>query len=225
MTHERRLKAYEVEMPVGAGRDRVWEAVTKPAVLHRWFGWDYQGLDAEIQQIFVKAVTRVAREKRMGWADGSYLEITGDRERSVVRAVREGPAATSPDHFDAIEEGWKAFLVQLRFLLEHNPQGVRRTIYLTGDCAGGQALALSDTEWQRVGSRVAWTVDPDGHLVVTAGNRPLDASPPNAMQIIVSTYGLSDAEFETCRDGWAKRWAATAEGARVTVAGSPDPAG
>lgn len=224
MSHERRLKAYEVEMPIRAGRDRVWEAVTKPPVLHRWFGWDYVGLDAEIQQIFVKAVTKVAREKRMGWADGSYLEIVADGAGSLVRAVREGPAATGPDHFDAIEEGWKAFLVQLRFLLEHNPPGVRRTIYLTGESTGRGALGLADTDWQRVGARVAWTVDPDGQLVVAAGNRPLDSATPNAVQVIVSTYGLSDAEFATCRDGWAKRWSATAENTKVTVAGSPDPA-
>jgi hypothetical protein len=224
VTHERRLKAYEVEMPIQAGRDKVWEAVTKPAVLHRWFGWDYVGLDAEIQQIFVKAVTKVAREKRMGWADGSYLEIIGDAGRSVVRAVREGPAAAGPDHFDAIEEGWRAFLVQLRFLLEHNPQGVRRTIYLTGESTGRAALAMVDGDWQRVGARVAWTVDPDAHLVVAAGNQPLDSSSPSRQQIIVSTYALSDADFAACRDGWAKRWSATAEDATVTVAGSPDPA-
>jgi hypothetical protein len=224
VTQERRLKAYEVQMPIGAGRDKVWEAVTKPAVLRRWFGWDYVGLDAEIQQIFVKAVTKVARAKRMSWADGSYVEITGDAGSSVVRAVREGPEPTGPDQFDAIEEGWKAFLVQLRFLLEHNPQGVRRTIYLTGESTGQAALGLVDGEWQRVGSRVAWTVDPDAHLVVAAGNRPVDSSWPGRQQITVSTYALSDGEFEACRDNWAKRWSAIADDATVTIAGSPDPA-
>ncbi|MFG1608747.1 activator of HSP90 ATPase [Actinoplanes sp. NPDC049265] len=225
MTQERRLKAYEVQVPIRAGQNEVWEAVTKPPMLRRWFGWDYVGLDAEIQQIFVKAVTKVARAKRMSWADGSYLEITGDASGSVVRAVREGPAATGPEQFDAIEEGWKAFLVQLRFLLEHDPQGVRRTIYLTGESTGQETLGLVDAEWQRVGSRVAWTVDADAHLVVAAGNRPLDSSWPGRQQITVSTYALSDAEFEACRDNWAKRWAAAADDVAVTIAGSPDPAG
>lgn len=221
MTDARRLKGYKVEVPVRAGRDLVWQAVTQPPVLHRWFGWDYDGLDNEIRQIFVDEATFIAPE-RMGWADGSYLEVTGDDDTSVVRAVREGPASEA-DTFDAIEEGWKAFLVQLRFLIEHRPDGVRRTIYLTGVVTGRETLKLLDTEWERVGTRVAWTVDHDEHLVVAAGNGPLDDEEPSAMQIIVSTYGMSGEDFAACRDGWAKRWAPVAGDAHVTVAGSPDP--
>src|SRR3712207_5730377 len=104
-------------MAVRAGQDRVWEAVTQPPVLRQWFGWYYDGLDAEIRQIFVDEATLLP-PGRMGWADGSFLEVTGDDDRSTVRAVRDGKPSRDPDEYDAIEEGWKAFLVQLRFLLE-----------------------------------------------------------------------------------------------------------
>src|SRR3954468_20669404 len=127
MTDVRVLKPYEVEVSVSAGRDEVWDAVTQPSVLHQWFGWDYDGLDAEIQQIFVDEATLVSPE-RMGWADGSYLEVTGDDDRSTVRAVREAPPVRDPEHFDAIEEGWKVFFIQLRHLLEQSPKGRRRTL-------------------------------------------------------------------------------------------------
>ncbi len=50
---ERDLKPYDVEISVAAGRDEAWESVTQTGVLHQWFGWDYDGLSAEIQQIFV----------------------------------------------------------------------------------------------------------------------------------------------------------------------------
>lgn len=223
MTDARRLKGYRVEVPVRAGRGEVWKAVTQPAVLRRWFGWDYEGLEAEIRQIFVNQAALLEGD-RMGWADGSYLEVTGDVDNSTVCAIREGPAADT-DRFDAIEEGWKAFLVQLRFLLEHRPKGSRRTVYLTGAATGRETLALVDAAWERAGSRVAWAVVPEGHLVVAAGHVPLSRRSTAAMQITVSTYGLPDEEFALCRDDWAKRWTSVATGAQVTVAGSPDPTG
>jgi hypothetical protein len=222
VTDEHALKPYRVEVPVHAGRDVVWEAATQPPMLRRWFGWDYDGLDAEIQQIFVDEATLVAPE-RMAWADGSYLEVTGDDDASVVRAVREGPPAADPDAFDAIEEGWKVFLTQLQFLLERQPGGARRTLYLTGETTGRRVLGLVDGDWKRLGSRVAWVVDPDGHLVVRSGHLPVDAPDPARSEVVVSTFGLDDGEFAACRDAWTTRWAPIADVADVTFAGRPAP--
>jgi hypothetical protein len=169
----------------------------------------------------VNEATLVAPE-RMTWADGSYFEVTGDDTSSVVRAVREGPVPDYPDAFDAIEEGWKSFLVQLRHLLEQRPEGVRRTLYLTGETTGRQVLELVEGDWHRVGKRVAWVVDPQGFLVVVSGNVPLDEPEAAGMQIVVSTFGLDDEAFAVCRDDWAKRWAPVADGASLTTAETPD---
>jgi uncharacterized protein YndB with AHSA1/START domain len=222
VTDRRTLKPYAIEVSVLAGHDLVWEAVTQPAVLHQWFGWDYDGLDAEIQHIFVDEATLWAPE-RMGWADGSFLEVQGDDDTSVVRAAREGGPPADPDSYDAIEEGWRAFLVQLQFLLELRPKGRRRTLYLTGETTGRQALSLVDGEWRRSGSRVAWTIDPDGFLVVVAGRTPLDSPDAAAMHVVVSTYGLDDTTFDGVRETWAKRWVPVADGAQVTYAERPAP--
>ncbi len=224
MTEHRRPKPYEVEVSVAAGRDLTWEALTQPEVLRQWFGWDYDGLDAEIKQIFVDEATLWAPEQ-MGWADGSALEVTGDDERALVRVAREGPGQGGPERYDAIEEGWRAFLIQLRFLLEQRPQGRRRTIYLTGETTGREALTLVDGEWERFGPRVAWTVDGDGHLVVLAGRLPLDDPAAGRTEVIVSTYGRFDAEFQAVQDDWAKRWTPLADGARVTSGNDPAPDG
>jgi hypothetical protein len=222
MTDQRRLKPYAVESDLPAGRDEVWDAVTQPAVLRQWFGWDYDGLDTEIQQIFVDQATLLAPE-RMGWADGSYLEVLGDDDRAVVRAVREGAVPGNPDAYDAIEEGWRAFLVQLRFLFEQRPGGRRRTVYLTGETTGRQALSLAETDWQRVGRRVSWTVDADGFLVVASGRIPLDGPSAARMEVTVTTYGLDDASFENRREEWTKKWAPMAADANVIAGNEPSP--
>jgi hypothetical protein len=224
MTEHRGPKPYDVEITVSAGRDETWETVTQPGVLHQWFGWDYDGIDAEIKQIFVDEATLWAPEC-MGWADGSSLEVTGDDDRARVRASRGGAGPATPERYDAIEEAWRAFLIQLRFLLERRPSGHRRTIYLTGEATGRQALALVDGEWQRFGPRVAWAVDGDGHLVVVAGRLPLDDADAGRMEVTVSTYGLDDAAFGRCRTKWTKRWSPVAADVDVTVAGDPAPGG
>jgi uncharacterized protein YndB with AHSA1/START domain len=224
MTDRRGLKPYDVEVAVAAGRDETWEAVTQPAVLHQWFGWDYDGLDAEIRQIFVDQAALLAPE-RMGWADGSYLEVSGDDDHATVRVIRDGAGPTGPSRYDAIEEGWRAFLTQLRFLLDRRPKGRRRTLYLTGETTGRQAMALAEGagEWQWSGPRVAWTVDGTGSLVVVAGRLPLDDRDAGRMEVTVSTYGLDDGAFEALREEWTKRWAPVADRADVTTAADPSP--
>jgi hypothetical protein len=222
MTDQRGPKPYEVEVSVDAGRDVTWEAVTQPGVLRQWFGWDYDGLDAEIRQIFIDEATLWAPE-RMGWADGSTLEVSGDDERARVRVARDGTGPGGPERYDAIEEGWRAFLIQLRFLLTHRPRGPRRTLYLTGQTTGRQALTLVDGEWERSGARVAWTVDGDGHLVVLSTHVPLDDPAPTRAEVIVSTYGRDDAAFQTYRADWSKRWERLATAANLTTATDPSP--
>lgn len=222
MTDERVLKPYRVEVALDAGRDEVWDAVTQPPVLRQWFGWDYDGLDAEIKQIFVDEATLVSPE-RMGWADGSYLEVAGGDDRCTARAVREGPAPEDPDTYDAIEEGWRAFLCQLRFYLRERPTGVRRTLLLTGETTARQALALVDGEWTRAGSRLAWTVEPAGHLVVVACHLPLSERSASHTEVTVSAYGLDDRAFAAMRDEWVGRWTPIADRPGVAFDGTPAP--
>jgi uncharacterized protein YndB with AHSA1/START domain len=222
MSDQRGLKPYDVEISLPAGRDEVWASVTQPELLRQWFGWDYNGLDAEIKQIFVDEATLWAPE-RMGWADGSFLEVTGDDESARVQVNREGTAPAGPEWYDAIEEGWRAFLTQLRFLVEQRPTGRRRTVYLTGLTTGREALALADGEWERFGPRVAWTVDADGHLLVVATRVPLDDPERSRTEVTVSSFGLDDAAFDALRKEWTRRWAPVADRARTTTAIDPSP--
>ena len=216
VTDESRRKPYRVEISVAAGRDEVWDAVTQPPIIRQWFGWDYDGLDDEIKHIFVNEAKNLAPE-RMGWADGSYLEVSGDDKRSTVRAVRGEQPARDPERYDAIEEGWKAFLVQLRHLLDKSPKGLRRTIYLTGTAAGRKVLGLATGDWAEVGTRVAWAVDRAGHLIVVSAQLPLDSPGAGHIEVILSTFGATDAAFDAYRESWSRRWTRMAKDATVTV--------
>ena len=215
MTEHFAPKPYVIELAVNAPRDEVWDALTQPPVIAQWFGWDYDGLDAEIQQIFVDEATLISPE-RMGWDDGSYLEVTGD-DRSTVRAVRDD-GAPEGDGYDAMAEGWRAFLLQLRFLLEERPKGPRRTIYLSGSTTWRQAQEVAGGAVTPFGARLGSRVDADGHFVVVAGHEPLTSADAGHVDITVSTFGLDDAAFAVFRDSWGQRWAPAARDAEVTIA-------
>jgi hypothetical protein len=222
MTDRRVLKPYDVEVSVPTGRDEVWDALTQTPLLHQWFGWDYDGLGAEIQQIFIDEATLIAPE-RMGWADGSFLEVTGDDDASTIRVVREGDPSVDPDQYDGVEEGWRAFLVQLAFLLGERPKGLRRTLYLTGETTARQAMSLVDAHWTGVSPRTAWTVDGDRHLVVVSGHGHLRSPDATHMEVTVSTFGLDDDAFDAFRDTWTDRWAPIADLAQIAFAGTRAP--
>ena len=121
------------------------------------------------------------------------------------------------------EEGWRAFLVQLRYLLSARPAGRRRTLYLTGETTGRQALGLAEGGWEQSGPRVAWTVNAEGHLIVVAGRVPLDRPEAARMEVTISTFGLDDEAFDNLHDEWTRRWTPVAAFARVTTANDPSP--
>src|SRR5688572_7899414 len=107
--------AYEVEVVVAASRDAVWRALTEPAEIRRWFGWDYDGLDEEIRFIFVDHADPVPPDRIRfdddGTAPSTTIELDAEGERTQVRLVASGDERG--DEFDEIEEGWRTFLEQL----------------------------------------------------------------------------------------------------------------
>jgi hypothetical protein len=81
-------RAAVVDMEVNAAVDLVWQALREPTEIRRWFGWDYPGLEKEIEQIFVAGaeVTQPGRALQLIGADttlsvspsagGSRLQLT-----------------------------------------------------------------------------------------------------------------------------------------------------
>jgi len=122
-----------VSLGLAAAPDVVWAALREPEQVQRWFGWDYDGLDAEIRQIFVESVIEgVDGDSRtLAWHDGDLVTVApADNDGTTLTITRRGGGASevSDERPDQIEEGWIQFAQQLRFVLEREPQGARRTV-------------------------------------------------------------------------------------------------
>jgi hypothetical protein len=203
---EEQQKPFRVELTIAASHDVVWRALTVPEEIREWFGWDYDQIEPEIQYIFVDHATAEPPD-RIVFDDGSHVEVVADGPRTIVRAVMPGPldATGWDDVYDGIEEGWRQFFEQLRYLLEAAPKGKRRTVYLSGKT---QPPSLAGKPWHE--SRYQrMAVNDAGHLV------GVHSDGADGVAVTVSTYGLDDASYAAVREEWARKWATVPEGSVV----------
>lgn len=155
-----------VDMVVGAPVDAVWAALRDPEEIRRWFGWDDDGLDHEVRQIFHDQATADDDARRLTWSDGDRIEVAAEGSDARLRVVRHGHTAWDGIH-DPVDEGWITFTQQLRFALERHPGQDRRTVLAGGLDLGPDDDALLDRLGLRtlgdepVGSRYTLT-HPDG---------------------------------------------------------------
>ena len=64
-----------VDMVLDAPADVAWSALRDPGTIRRWFGWDDDGLGAEIHQIFVEQVTDDYDARTLTWSDGDRITV------------------------------------------------------------------------------------------------------------------------------------------------------
>ena len=167
-----------VDTVVAAPFAAVWRALREPHEIRRWHGWDYDGLDAEIDEIYV-AGAEATREHVVVTFPGvrTRVEVTEHGERTGLCVRRGGGSAGDP-----IDEGWITFFHQLRFALERRPGEDRRTALLEpGEPPPGEP-------WFRTDHQVGVVVD--GALVVATPERT-----------IVSAYGRDDLDALRARIG------------------------
>jgi hypothetical protein len=124
-----------VEILVAAPIDVVWRALSEPAEITRWFGWEYPGLAEEAEGMF---------KDRAKVSEGNYtlqFAMMGDRytleshgAHTIVRLIRSAPVTDKgwKGIYDDTVEGWLTFTQQLRFALERHLGEDRRTLYLNG---------------------------------------------------------------------------------------------
>jgi hypothetical protein len=149
-----------VEVVIDAQVDTVWRALRDPAELRNWFGWEYDGLDEEIQVIFFQYSTADDGAHVIdGGSEGAIrLEARGDQ--TVVRVTRAAPTGSWDGVYDEVNEGWLTFFQQLRFYLERHPGRERRTVQ----------VELGGEEWFRNENQVG-VVREDGSLVIRTPER------------------------------------------------------
>ena len=86
MSQHEQPKPFRIEVVVEAARDRVWPALTDPVEIRRWFGWDYEGLDAEVGYIFVDHAEPVGPDR---------LQLDEARHQRSVAVERWGGGLVS----------------------------------------------------------------------------------------------------------------------------------
>jgi uncharacterized protein YndB with AHSA1/START domain len=214
---------FRVEVVIDAARELVWRAITEPDRIANWFGWDYDGLESEIQYIFVD---HAAQEppRLLDLDDGEdrqTIELIEDGPRTIVRVVRPGSleGADWDDLYEDVREGWLTFFHQLRHLVERHPEEERRTIYMTGQALPGRILDALDAEvsgavWNENRFQRAIAAGGEGDLLVSVHSKvPLDSAEPGSVAVTVTSYGLDDAACEALRERWESWWAAVSRSA------------
>ena len=210
-------RPFRVEVLVEAPRELVWRALTEPERIARWFGWDYDGLQSEIQYIFVDhAVQDPPRLLDLDdGEDRQTIELVEDGPRTIVRVVRPGSleGADWDDLYEDVREGWLTFLHQLRHYVERHPDEERRTVYMTGEALPERVLAdleavVSGPVWNENRFQRAIAAGGEGDLLLSVHSKvPLDSAEPGAVAVTITSYGLDDASFESMRRHWESWWA------------------
>jgi len=181
------------ELTLDVQPDQVWRHLREPALISRWFGWEYEGLGHEIDVIFLQEARVDDRAHVLEWADGIQ---DGDRIALEDLGVETGLTITrgAPEAgYDDIAEGWITFAQQLRFAIERGGRAERRTLHLTAPAAtpGVPALTadLPGAPWYRTehqagivtrdGLLAVWEKPPAGTaaMTLTSFGGPVDEAP------------------------------------------------
>jgi hypothetical protein len=175
-----------VEVTVAAPADVVWRALRDSGEIRRWFGWDYDGIEDEIDQIFLSDVSASEEDLWLDTHGGGRFELESRGDSTIVRITRAAPVgqASWDGIYDDVNEGWLAFVQQLRFLLERHP-GEERRAY-----SGPRppAVALDGEEWYRSRHQTGLVLEDGAALLVLMRDR-----------VILSAYGLDGARFDRLR--------------------------
>jgi uncharacterized protein YndB with AHSA1/START domain len=205
-------KPFRVEVEIRAPQIEVWRALTERDQIRRWFGWDYAGLDDEIELMFVANARHEppGRILMFEGEDQSAIEVEADGAHTIVRAVY--PASLDEveldDGYGEIAEGWRGFLLQLADYLERHPGRRRRTIRLTSEAKPIAVLAAVAGEVEGESRRASphlsvTTTDSYGRgLVIVDSVEPLDSAATGRVNVTITTYGLDDEQYDRLRQRW-----------------------
>ena len=225
-----------VEVTLPAPVEEVWRALRDPAEVRRWFGWEHDGIAAEIREIFVEHAEADEERRTLAWETGDRFALTARGGQTVLRVTRPAPAggASWDGVYDDITEGWIAFVQQLRFALARHRGQDRRTVFVGGHAATSgtatvdavlglpdgadapgsaykAALAggevVSGQVWHRAAHQAGVTVDQYGDGLVVVMEYDAATRPPHGgADVVVTTYGLDEAAHAAVAQRWEAWW-------------------
>ena len=185
--------AVEVTVPVPSAD--VWRALRDPAEIRRWHGWDFDGLDEEIDVIYLRDVesAHCGSRARLATADGSRFELEDGVAGTILRVTMPAPAERLGRGLRRRPRGARvSFVWQLRFVLEHHLGRGPRTVFnptAPSEPAAGRELFRTPHQVGRV-------VDEYGPGLVIEHMKPAGG------MVIVTTYGLDDDAFAQVERRW-----------------------
>lgn len=223
--------APRIEVTVAAEVDTVWDALRDKETIRQWHGWDYDGLDDEIDLIYFTEVEEDSAAHTLTMQGGDVVRVEaadGDSQGSAVTLTR-APRGSNPEwdaYYTEITEGWITFLHQLKFALERQPGATRRTLDFAGSNESGRDVAaelglpegptldadlvgeqVKGEVWFRSEHQLGVTIDAWGDgLLVVCGVGSTEDKPEGAAMAILSTYGLDDAKLAELRSRWTPWW-------------------
>lgn len=151
----------QLSVLINADAEQLWLMLREPAKLAQWHGWQMEGLDDEIQQIYYGDVTESPDHLRLDLGMGDAFVLTPRPDGTLLTLTR-GVASGEWAKYDSdITEGWTMFIQQLKFALERHPHTDRRTIYVDG------TSAVQTNLWDALGIDTGWLPDPGENYEVT----------------------------------------------------------
>jgi hypothetical protein len=225
--------APRIEVTVAGEVDTVWDALRDKQIIRQWHGWDYDGLDDEIDLVYFTDGSADAEAHTLSVQGGDLIRLEASGSGRTRVTLTRQPRGANPDwdaYYTEITEGWITFLHQLRFAVERQAGAPRRTVFFAGSNASGRDAAAelglptdakpgSTVEADLLGERVkgeVWfraehqlgvTVDAWGDgLLVVSSTGPTDDKPDGAAMAILSTYGLDDDARAELSARWTPWW-------------------
>lgn len=227
-----------VGVEIAAPADRVWEWLTEPALIPRWFGWEHDALEGEIDALFVDGVAKSRSLGRFGTNGAGVFRVEELGEITRLTLARRADELDPDAPFDGLDEGWTTFVQTLRLALERHPDDARRVLQFQGPLPGPdappvlEALGLAavadlapgtryaaDTAagerltgelWFRSPHQLGLTVDAWGDGLLVVVDQPADDHRPfGGGQLFLSSYGLDGAAFAGLFERWT-RWSSAA---------------
>jgi uncharacterized protein YndB with AHSA1/START domain len=218
-----------IEVTIAAPVDTVWHALRDKETIRHWHGWEFEGLDDEIDLIYFNHFTEDPEARTLSVQEGDLIRLEPSPDGTGTRVtLTRAPRGVNPDwdaYYGDITEGWITFLHQLRFAVERQPGTPRRTVFLNSHNKSGRDLEkdlgletgklvgedVRTEVWYRAEHQLGVTVDAWGDgLLVIASCAPTEAKPDGVAMAILSTYGLTDDQLADLttrwRDWWAERY-------------------
>jgi uncharacterized protein YndB with AHSA1/START domain len=214
-----------IEVTIAAPVDAVWHALRDRNTIRHWHGWEFDGLDEEVDLIYFDHMTEDPATRTLSVQEGDVIRLEPDGDRTRVTLTRP-PRGVNPEwdaYYDDITEGWTTFLNQLRFAVERQPGMPRRTVFLNSPNRSGRDLAhdlgldretgdlvgeaVKTEVWYSAEHQLGVTVDAWGDgLLVVASCGPTEAKPDGVAMAILSTYGRTDDQLAELTARWRAWW-------------------